>query len=138
MLTVPSSIQRLPLLLFEILLDCSEFFLDFLENLVCDFLNFFNKYFIVRKKILPFKYNKISSIPVYRVFLKRLTQFLFCSLALPVYHVFYYVDTVLFQTDLSIVTQFCSSFQTDLSTVIQFCSSFQTDLSTVTQFGSPY
>ena len=38
---------------FEILWNCSEIFLEFLENLVCDFLNFINKYIIVRNTISP-------------------------------------------------------------------------------------
>ena len=70
MLSLLSPIQHLPLFLFEIFFDCSEIFLDFLEDLVYDFVNFFNKYIIVRQKISPSKkFKKFSLIPVYHVFL---------------------------------------------------------------------
>ena len=44
---------QLSLLFLEILLDCSEIFLEFLEDFVCDSLNFFDKYIIVRQKNSP-------------------------------------------------------------------------------------
>ena len=53
MISLLSTIRQIPLSTFEILWNCSEIFLEFLENLVCDFLNFINKYIIVRNTISP-------------------------------------------------------------------------------------
>ena len=61
MISLLSSIQHLPLLLFEILLGCSEIFLEYLWNLVWTFWIFSTNTSLLDKKILHIKYNKIFS-----------------------------------------------------------------------------
>ena len=114
MISLLSTIIQIPLSIFKILWNCSETFLKFLESLVCDFLNFINKYIIVRNTIFStttINFN-ITNFLHYRfiTFSNTLTRFFLLFFLL--YRFITFSNTskrFSFRTDLSIVTQFCFS-----------------------------
>ena len=130
MISLLSTIIQIPLSIFEILWNCSEIFLEFLESLVCDSLNFINKYIIVRNTISPLQQSTLIKQIFFTSGLLRFLTRWHGSSSCSSSHTglsrfpirwngfiadwFIHCDTVLFffffQTDLSKVTQFCSPY----------------------------